>query len=72
MQKGPAPEELVRYLEERRFWSELGVPSTSDPLDEWIEEKVRRYGVIMDAVAAWEQAEMKLAQRRAEIEAKHR
>ena len=62
----------MRYLEERRFWSELGIPSTATPLNDWIEEEVRRYVIVMDAVAAWEQAQMKLAQRRAEIEAKNR
>ena len=56
-------------MQARKFWRELGVPMTTDPLAEWPDAKVRRWEVIIDAVAAFEAAEAAEAQARAQREA---
>lgn len=69
MSKGSAPEELNAYLTERKFWKELGIPATDLPLDQWEIEKAARYETVIDAVAAFEVAEMKRQQALAEAKA---
>ena len=58
--RGPAPEELASYLEERLFWQQLGV-SASPPLRLWPEQRIRRYRIVLAAVASWEAAESERA-----------
>jgi hypothetical protein len=63
--KGPAPEELSDYLIARKFWTNLGIPSTYLPLDQWVDEQVRRYQIVMDVYANWEAAQAELARQSA-------
>ena len=64
-----APTELGAYNLEALFWSKLGVRATNLPLDLWPEEKVRRYLVVMQQVAVWDESQMELARRRASADA---
>jgi hypothetical protein len=61
------PPDVADYLQARLFWRELGVQMAD--LDGWPEAKVERWTHIIEAVAAFEAAEMKLAQQRAQREA---
>ena len=60
------------YNLEAMFWEHLGVRATDEPLDEWPEEKVRRYAIVMEQVALWQNAQQELAIQRAEREARRR
>ncbi len=65
----PVPADVAEYVQARKFWRELGVPMTHESLGEWPESKVRRWEIILDAVAAFEAAEVAEAQARASREA---
>ena len=65
---GPAPEELLTYLEERLFWQQLGVTS-SPPLDYWPQQRIRRYRIVMDTMSRWESAQVEMAVQKAKAEA---
>jgi hypothetical protein len=61
------PPDVADYLQARLFWRELGLRMSD--LDAWPEVKVERWTHIIEAVAAYEAAETKLAQQRAQREA---
>ena len=65
----PVPADVAEYVQARKFWRELGVPMTTDPLAEWPETKIHQWEVIIDAVAAYEAAELHEAQAAAQREA---
>ncbi len=70
--RSPVPADVAEYLQARKFWRELGVPMTDEPLSQWPEAKLRRWEIIHDAVAAFEAAEIEEAQRQARREAEAR
>ncbi len=66
--RAPDPPELSRYKVEAAFWEHLGIDV--DRLDRYPEELVRRYVVVMDEVARWEQGQAELASKRAQAQQK--
>ena len=57
-----APPELTQYQVEAAFWEHMGV--TGAELDDWPEEKVRRYSIVIEQVAKWQQAQIEIEARR--------
>lgn len=47
----------------------LGIRPTDEPLDHWPEERIRRYKIVIDTVATWEQAQIEIANQAAERKA---
>jgi hypothetical protein len=64
--KGPVPEELAEYQIARLFWQELGV--TKAELDDWDEEDLQRWLIVMDVDHRYQAAQAKMEQARRERE----
>jgi len=54
----------------RAFWTEHGIRSEPQDLDNWDEEKVQRWLIVMDVVAKYEAAQARINQERARREAR--
>jgi hypothetical protein len=65
----PVPADVAEIVQARKFWRELGVSLTDQPLAEWPETKVRQWEIILDAIGAYEAAEVREAQMAAAKEA---
>lgn len=62
------PPDLLDFYTSRAFWTDHGIKSEPD-LDDWDEDRVQRWLIIMDVIAKHERAQIEAERRKAQHEA---